>query len=607
MRSFISFLVILSIILVACSGAGESIDEATLSPEPTTVLADKTTLEPTIVSEFIDTPAPTVLSTSTSRPTDDSSLEQDLLSYMTEIQAIDTQWWKTLTFGSQEVNFQHNIASMFGDSMAEYEVARAWLAVYTLRDLEASLDMAGDIEAPIQITDQHINYLEGMEALIDTLYRSIDEPDLSEEEYNEALIHAAQQMSVLEEELDLKPYEPDEDLLSSEEFNAFTEEWDEELYERLESNFYYQDLSDDNNIEPVNVWVTFSPEGEQIATAVSDDIYIWDANKGVKVNELTNLDEVIEGFDCSPMRFTPKGDGVLCSDFDGKLLIWNFEDGHKILDICADCSIGYPTINPDGSRLVIGARIDDENVALVIDLSTGERLLTLKDHTDPRPFASFSPDGKFLVTTTFRDPARIWNADNGNLLWALGDDPGNSTAFSPDGSLVVSGGTDGYAHIWDVESGNELLNVAAYVGGDDAVPTYGIDGSPIYEVSRVAFSPDGNRLVTADNDSNVRVWDVESGEMLFDSHVTRPGGTVTNLKKVVFSPSGHYILTQEQYGDSYIWDSESGEVVTNLGHVYSSDFSPDGHIVVGRDDGTATIWDIEMNEEILTLEIPYQQ
>jgi hypothetical protein len=157
------------------------------------------------------------------------------------MQNIDTQWWKTLTFGSKTVNIQHNVSSMFGGSMAEYEIARAWLAVYTLRDLETAYDAANEIDAPGQLIEQHTNYLGGMEAFIDTLYRSIDETDLSEEEYNEALSHAVQQMLVLEEELELNAYEPDEDLLASEEFNAFAENFDEKLYERLESNFYYQE------------------------------------------------------------------------------------------------------------------------------------------------------------------------------------------------------------------------------------------------------------------------------------------------------------------------------------------------------------------------------
>jgi hypothetical protein len=67
-----------------------------------------------------------------------------------------------------------------------------------------------------------------------------------------------------------------------------------------------------------------------------------------------------------------------------------------------------------------------------------------------------------------------------------------SAAFSPDGQRIVTASRDHTARIWDAATGK---TIAALEGHTDAVLT-------------AVFSPDGQRIVTASSDATARIWDV---------------------------------------------------------------------------------------------------
>jgi len=70
-------------------------------------------------------------------------------------------------------------------------------------------------------------------------------------------------------------------------------------------------------------------------------------------------------------------------------------------------------------------------------------------------------------------------------------------AFSPDGQRIVTGSDDQTAKVWEAVSGKELLILTGHRMG----------------ISSVAFSPDGQRIATGNaNNKTAGVWDAVTGK-----------------------------------------------------------------------------------------------
>jgi WD40 repeat protein/transcriptional regulator with XRE-family HTH domain len=205
---------------------------------------------------------------------------------------------------------------------------------------------------------------------------------------------------------------------------------------------------------------------------------------------------------------------------------------------------------------------------------------------------AFSPDGRYILTGSRDDTARLWDAQTGEELRQFaghfpgprdgGVGAGVRAIFSPDGKYVLTGGFDGIAKLWDVETGKELR---VFRGHSDAV--WGI-----------AFSPDGKYVLTGSLDQTARLWDAKTGKELrqFRGHTDR-------VCEVAFSPDGRSIVTGSYDNTARLWDAETGKELRvfrgHTHHVVSVAFSPDGRsIVTGSYDNTARLWDVKTSQEL---------
>jgi hypothetical protein len=88
------------------------------------------------------------------------------------------------------------------------------------------------------------------------------------------------------------------------------------------------------------------------------------------------------------------------------------------------------------------------------------------------------------------------------------------------------------ARVWDVATGAELTRI-----------------EHTHKVRRVAFSPDGQLVVTAGRDRDAKAWDAATGANRF--RLTHPDFVLG----VAFSPDGHRIATASRDGTEWVWES----------------------------------------------------
>ncbi|CCM05582.1 uncharacterized protein FIBRA_07810 [Fibroporia radiculosa] len=189
----------------------------------------------------------------------------------------------------------------------------------------------------------------------------------------------------------------------------------------------------------------------------------------------------------------------------------------------------------------------------VWDAQTGVQSLPAFDgHTGGVLSVAFSPDGRHIVSGSRDNTIRVWDAQAGAQLLPAFDGHTSwvtSVAFSPDGRYIVSGSFGGTIRVWDAQTGVQPLPAfKGHTRSDKTIRVWDAQTSaqslPAFEghtrgVNSVAFSPDGQYIVSGSEDNTIRVWDVQTGVQplpAFDGHTS-------SVLSVAFSPDGRHIVS----------------------------------------------------------------
>src|SRR5262249_21220891 len=141
-----------------------------------------------------------------------------------------------------------------------------------------------------------------------------------------------------------------------------------------------------------------------------------------------------------------------------------------------------------------------------------------------------------------------------------------AVAFSPDGETILTGGFDDTAWLWEAATGKQLHELGHIGAGWGDL--FSRDGRG------VVFSPDG-KTILGSYDGTARLWEIATLKQL---------GPVLPGNALAFSPDGRTIMTCEFVGAVRLWDAVTGEPrcppLQHGGPVVAVAFAPDSKLVL---------------------------
>ncbi len=250
-----------------------------------------------------------------------------------------------------------------------------------------------------------------------------------------------------------------------------------------------------------------------------------------------------------------------------------------------------------------------------------EVLRTIDAHKGAVRALAFSPCGKYFATGGDDKVIRIWNVESGKEEARLeGHTDGVSAlCYYDEGKKLFSGSYDKTIKSWDIATKRELqtrhtgsvwclaLDAKGQLllsGSGETIKVW--DAASLVEkrtlkghtvlVFSLSVSKDNNVVASGAADTDVRVWDIETGKSLFTSQAD-----LFYVYAVAFERQGKRFISGGLGGKICVWDYGKARMEKRFqaheDEVRGIAVLKDGLIVSGSLDGTLKIWRLDAEKE----------
>ena len=244
---------------------------------------------------------------------------------------------------------------------------------------------------------------------------------------------------------------------------------------------------------------------------------------------------------------SPDGNSVAVHQ-ESRAGVWDIKSGRQIL-----------TLPKTTTRLAFDHRstriaVAETEVARIWSLSTGNPLPTpALSHSNEVVSLEWSQDGRFLLAACAiknidADAAYLWDTETGRLAapHLTHRDGVLHATFSHDGRRILTCGEDFQAIIWDSATGRIVVPPLQHP----------------HQVAYGAFSSNDRWIATACADGTARIWDAATGEPLGPPFLhpavspdnrRRPGGSMDGINYVQWVQGDQALVSRTRSGTTRVW------------------------------------------------------
>ncbi len=331
--------------------------------------------------------------------------------------------------------------------------------------------------------------------------------------------------------------------------------------------------------------VAFVGEDDSRFLTASEDgcVRVWRSAPGIDVTAVAHhprfpeQDSPEKEFVVRAVAMHPRGGVFATGGWDGLIRLWSVSDGTEVgVPIDHGSPVMSLVFTPDGQSIISGGKsaADSEVCPIRIwNLESRDCVAVLEHHSDEVSGLSVSSDGG-LILAGGSGMAVLWNAQTLQrtevTLLHYNSNIRVATAISPRGDRLVTAADDGQGKLWDIQG--RLIGLLEHDNG----------------VWHCAFSRDGRQVITGGHDDLTRIWDSESGLLV---------SSLQNDCSIISAESLHnggMVITGSESG-AQLWDIGFQRRIGNFcrfkNQVVDIDLSPDERTAVLADwNGYGVIW-----------------